>query len=318
MIEDNTIASWEKKITNDYALLEPRRREINMKISSAVIGLSAGSALVQLFSRNATIHKFSLLIACGLFIIAVINLCIIYSRKKNIHLQMFYDDMVKEAKFSDINAIIDSYFPFMINCATTMKREDTLLWSNMICSYFQEKKITLSHNDFCNILGIIICDPIVNDALKELYPNPIYPININYGRDGNALRKLRSNYPDNTNIIRWPQFYGWSSAKYACTTITKLRSQAVYDRLDGMSVPERVSNPNYVLDSQFLLPSLKRMRRLSKEEVVYYSATVRVREIISDYISQIKTPQPCIYPVTGTNRYASLASNDALLKCANN
>lgn len=342
-----------KKIYNKYKRKDKFRNFRTSKIGFVVtvaIGSTLGFIIGSYSSKNLVLS-----IVAG-FALIVVMFLIIKLSIKNFEKLYKFQDYQKLAIISDHQPIATDYFPFIHLVKKYLKREDVILWSNIITSFFQEKKLVLTKTDFIAIMKLILNDPQVDQVYRQYIPKSLMITEDQY-------QKLLNHLPEG-NIIQWNTFYGWESSPSFSTspvlyrTDTFLKEREVYDQawkriLHEYPNPESLSKEmesqynedlktvNHSLEDHnsnilFLLniasedrniskdldlPVAERYEKHKKGEITYHEAyfkpSIRAREIVQGYIIEIKNPINCIYPFIGkTEGWTQTISNEEYLELA--
>lgn len=340
-----------KKIYNKYKHKENLRNFRMSKFGTIVI-VAIGSALGFILGTYAS-ENLVISIAMG-FALMVVIFGIFKQSNKSFEKLYKFQNYQKLAIISDHPPISTDYFPFIHLVKKYLKREDVALWSNIITSFFQEKKLVLTKTDFIAIMKQIIPDPQVDQVYRQYIPKPLMIKEDQY-------QKLLNHLPDG-NIIQWNTFYGWESSPSFSTspvlyrTDTFLKEKEVYDQawkrvLHEYPNPECLSEEmesqynedlktvNHSLEDHnsnilFLLNITSEDRKNSKDldlpvaeryekhengEITYHEAyfkpSIRAREIIKTYITEMIKPINCIYLDIGkTEGWTQTISNEDYLK----
>lgn len=340
-----------KKVYNKFKNKE-NLRNLRMGKFGTIVIVAIGSALGFILGTYAS-ENLVVTITTGMALTMAIFVIFKLSNKNFDKLYEF-EEYQKLAIISDHPPIATDYYPFIHLVKKHLKREDVVLWSNIITSFFQEKKLVLTKTDFIVMMKQIIPDPLVDQVYRQYIPNPMMIKEDQY-------QKLLNQLPDG-NIIRWNTFYGWINSAVFSTSPILYRSDAFLKGKEANKqawdrVSHRYENPESLTtekeqqfnedlkiidqslqddnsDILFLLKIKCEDMKISKElelpvderleihengEITYHEAyfkpSIRAREIVKKYITEMIKPINCIYPDIGkTEGWMKTISNEEYLK----
>lgn len=278
---------------------------------------------VYLQSYNLVMAR---IITSSLIIFACsINLFLpVFCRKIDRKNLLYFQQLSATEKRLKNRNIARSLFPILYYSRRITKREDVILWTFIICSYYQEENRILTKAAYIELLEQLFADPIIYKA---------YQSDIGFRQEGIPIdwTSILGKYLPDDNLIKWPIFYGWINTSIWCSIphihqsgqeiSDEEKAHQLYLKLKKSSKADDHSTPALTkaeykfmdkwLDSSenkskcmHLYPSLgvkKTSQRDSVEEANhYYQATIQARLIIKDVLDSEQNPLYCKYKRVGS------------------